>query len=144
MDPVTASGIALAVLPLIVTVFEEYKAAIQPFRRLKNSRKQAWQFGVSLNTQRTIFKDACGHLLSSVTENGTVMLGDPSHPCWQDSELDRKLRACLKDSLEDCISMIQLIKGALDEIRKETYEGFRELQKPKVTKLHPEQISISC
>lgn len=144
MDPVTASGIALAVLPLIVTVFKEYKAAIQPFRRLKDSRKQAWQFGALLRTQQTVFKNACGLLLRSVTENWTVMLGDPSHPFWQDSELDRKLRACLRDSLESCIDMIQLIKGVLDEIRKETYEGFRELQKPKVTKLHPEQISILC
>jgi hypothetical protein len=132
MDPAAAAGIALAVLPLIVTVFEDYKAAIHPLLMLKHSQRQARRFGDSLRTQQTMFENECRHLLHSITRDGTEMLSDPSHHLWQDNELERKLRAYLSNSLDSCISTIQSIKDILDEIRKETYEGFRELQKPKV------------
>lgn len=142
MDPATAAGIALAVLPLIVTVVEDYRAAIQPFITLKRYRKQARQFGVSLDTERTIFKNSCLHLLYSVTEDGPVMLENPGHRLWQDSELDRKLSAHLRDSLEVCISIIESIKDVLDEIQKESSDGFRELQKPSVSNFYAELISL--
>ena len=50
MDPVTVAGLALAVRPLIVTVFEDYKAAIQPFLMLRHSQRQAKVFGANLST----------------------------------------------------------------------------------------------
>lgn len=142
MDPVTAAGIALAVLPLIVTVIEDYKAAIQPFITFSHYRKLAREFGGSLKTQQAIFENSCLHLLCSATEDGPVMLENPGHRLWQDSELDRKLSVALKDSLEDCILVIKSIKNVLDEIRKESSEGFGELQKPRVSNFYPELISL--
>lgn len=132
MDPITAVGLALAVLPLIVTVFEDYKSAIRPFVILKHSRRQAQKFGNSLRTQQTIFMNTCQRLLCLVTRDGLEMLNDHGHPLWHDNALERKLCSYLNDSLDSCVSIIQDIKSTLGEIEKETHKGFQELQKPQV------------
>ena len=132
MDPVTAVGLALGVLPLIITVFEDYKAAIQPFFKLKDSRKLAIRFGNSLQVQQTLFENECQHLLRFITSEGPDMLNNPGHHLWKDSELERKLCAYLNNSMNSCVAIIQLIKEVLSEIRKGTHDGFTELQKPKV------------
>jgi hypothetical protein len=132
MDPITAVGLALAVLPLIITVFENYKTAIHPFIMLRHSRGQAQKFGNSLGTQETIFINTCQHLLCLVTRDGPEMLSNHGHPLWRDNDLERKLCSYLNKSLNSCVSIVQDMKDTLGEIEKETHKGFQDLQKPKV------------
>jgi hypothetical protein len=131
MEVATVAGLTLAVLPLIISVFEDYKTAIKPFLTLRRSQREARRFGDSLRCQQTIFENECRLLLCSVTREEDEMFSNAKHCLWQDKGLDQKLSAYLNDSLITCVSTLELIKGTLDEIQKETYTGFSELQKPK-------------
>ena len=122
MDPVTGVGLALGILPLIISALENYEYTFQPiiiFNR--HYRKEVERFQNALKVQRVNFANECCFLLHSVTANrGKVMMNDLGHALWRDEDLEEQLKARLVDSYDGCVSALALINEALKEILKET------------------------
>lgn len=91
-----AVGLALGVLPLLISAAEHYDDCLRPFIRYKNFVKEADRFQNLLAIQKVIFKNQCRILLEEIIEHDVAssMLNDPSganHPSWSDIELEKQL-----------------------------------------------------
>ncbi|KAI9881509.1 MAG: hypothetical protein M1830_000072 [Pleopsidium flavum] len=118
-------------MPVIITAFENYEVMFQPFLTFRHSRKEACRFRNTLKIQQTAFENECRLLLSAVTRQQDEMLRNPIHNLWRDHNLAKQLGAYMRDSLETCVSTLDLIHDTLTEIDKETRGGFGDLQKSK-------------
>ena len=122
MDPATAAGLALAVVPLMISALENYEYTFQPiiiFR--KRYKKEVERFQNALKVQRVDFENECCFLLHSVTLNrGKVMVEDLGHALWQDEDLENRLTAQLGDAYQGCGAALSLINNLLIEILEET------------------------
>jgi hypothetical protein len=119
MDPATAAGLALGVLPLIVSALENYDRIFQPLIIFTRScRKEAEYFQLALRVQRTAFRNACRLLLYSATEYKLAvpdMLSGSQHQhLWRDGRFRERLEAQLGDSFEACVAALTLVKQTLD------------------------------
>lgn len=122
MDPATGVGLALAILPLIISALENYEYTFQPIIIFsRRYRKDVERFQNALKVQRVTFANECCFLLHSVTSSrGNVMIDDLGHALWQDEDLEEQLKAHLVDSYDGCVSALSLINDALTEILNET------------------------
>lgn len=122
-DPATAAGLALAVIPLIVSALENYEYTFQPIIIFsKQYRKEVEKLQKALKIQKVNFANECALLLHSVTGNrGNLMIDDLEDPLWRDSEvLESRLRDRLSDSYDGCVSSLSLINDILLEILRDT------------------------
>lgn len=122
MDPATGVGLALGIIPLIISALENYKVTFQPVIIFSGHyRKEVKRFQAALKVQEVNFANECCFLLQSVTSNrGNVMINDLGHALWRDEDLEEQLKARLVDSYDGCVSALSLINDALTEILKET------------------------
>jgi hypothetical protein len=142
VDPVSVAGLGLAVIPLIISAFENQEVTFQPFVTFRRSRKEAQRFRNILKIQQTVFENECRLLLSSITRKQDEMLSNPDHTLWRDHDLAKLLGAYLDDSLETCVSTLELIHRTLKEINDETHGGFQDLEKLKVDIAFPYSFVI--
>jgi len=132
MDPATAAGLALAVVPLMIFALENYEHAFQPIIIFtRRYRREVERFQMALKVQKIVFQNECCLLLDRVQlSQGDVMIDDLTHPLWQDSNLEDRIRLQLDESYDACISSLFLINQVLAEILKET--GTLEILAQKV------------
>ena len=69
MSGVEAAGLALAILPLILSAAKGYDNVLGPFIRYKRFAKEAKRYSKELDVQRTIFRNECRNLLEEVIEH---------------------------------------------------------------------------
>ncbi len=122
MDPATAAGLALAIVPLMMSALENYEYTFQPIIIFSHRyKREIERFQHALRVQRTVFANECRFLLHTVTLNrGKIMVDDLGHALWQDEDLETRLRAQLSDCYEACVSALSLINTLLTEILQET------------------------
>lgn len=122
MDPVTAAGLALAVVPLVISALENYEYTLQPIVIFsRRYRKEIKRFQDALKVQKVDFANECCLLLHSVTCNrGNVMVDDLQHMLWQEGGLEDRLKARLNESYDACVTALSLINTLLADILKET------------------------
>ena len=133
MDPATATGLTLAILPLIISAIENYEYTFRPIVTYHRHRKEAKRFQNILRIQKTAFENECRLLLSTFTTHEDEMLNDRTSGLWRNWELDRKLAERLDESFVICVSTLELIDESLVDILRET-GGFEDLLKTKVTR----------
>lgn len=131
MDPVTAAGLTLAILPIIISAFENYENTFGPIVNYRRYRREAKRFETILRIQKTAFENEGRLLLATVTREEDDLVKNLAHPLWRNGELDRKLTERLGDSFDTCVATLDLINETLREIQKET-GGFEDLLKAKV------------
>lgn len=114
-----AAGVALAVLPLLISAIEHYEGCLKPVRRFCKFVSQAQRFQKKFDTQRTIFRNQCLLLLLDVLEQETVqfMMTDKANPSWSDRRLDHELQERLGASQDTCISTIEEIASVLRRLQ---------------------------
>ena len=132
-----ALGIALGVLPLIVSVIEHYDF-FAPFichcaftRELQNFRR-------TLDARKLLFRNECRLLLEALVEEELIedMFRNGSrHPSWKEKELNERLRTYLGEAYGPCIGMITAIEDCLDQMRQKT-QGLGKVLQPK-TEVRP-------
>ena len=122
MDPVTAAGLALAFVPLVISALENYEYTLQPIVIFsRRYRKEVERFQDALKVQKVDFTNECCLLLRSVTYNrGNMMVDDLQHILRQEDGLEDRLKARLNESYDACISALSLINTLLADILKET------------------------
>lgn len=136
MDPATGVGLALGIIPLIISALENYEYTFQLIIIFsRHYRKEVERFQNALKVQRVSFANECCFLLHSVTSSrGNVMINDLGHALWRDEDLEEQLKARLVDSYDGCVSGLSLINDALMEILKETKTLDILLQKVRYSK----------
>ncbi len=130
------AGLALAILPLLISTAEHYDDCFRPFLRYKRFSKEAKEFRQLLETQKTIFRGQCSFLLEHILEQrdvATGMLNASSHPLWSDPELEARIVQALGEQKNTCISLVELIKEQLQEIEAESQKIAELIDLEKVT-----------
>ena len=72
MSGFEAAGLALAILPLILSAAKHYDSVLCPFRRYTRFAKEAKTYSKELGIQRTIFRNECRNLLKEVIDHDTA------------------------------------------------------------------------
>ena len=116
------AGLALGVLPLMISAAEHYDHCLRPFTRYKNFTKEADRFRSQLGIQRVIFKNQCRILLEAVITHDVAsgMLTDGSHhPSWSDLELEKQICQLLDESKDACVATVEMIEEHLLDVENE-------------------------
>lgn len=132
-DPISVAGLVLAVVPLLISVLENYETTFQPFVIYRRHIKEVQRFTARLETQRAIFRNEC-QLLFLAISNGqslTDVLKDSNHPARSDGKMSKRLEELLGSSYNTCILTLTLINDTLDKIILET-KDFQYLLEDKV------------
>lgn len=122
MAGVEAIGLALGILPLLISAIEHYDDVLRPFSRYRNFTSKARQFIDELETERTIFRTECQLLLAVVTGRKVAaeMLLNLHHSSWDDDDVCNRLIGQLGVLGTACSSMISKIESKLCEIGKKS------------------------
>ena len=117
-DPVTAVGLAFAVMPLLISAFENYEVTFQPFVTYCRHVKEVERSLARLGIQKTIFLNECELLFMAVSNGPSLseVLRDSNHPCRTDEQISKRLLDLLGSSYSTCISTLNLINETLDKI----------------------------
>ena len=121
---IETAGLVIAVLPLLISVFENYKVTIQPISTYCRYDKEFRDFRIVFATQKQLFESHCLFLLSRI--DAEWVLEEPSRrseSVKQNEEAkaaDIRIMDYLGSSVRTCIQIIELIDRTLLSIAKET------------------------
>ena len=135
MSGIEAAGLALTILPLMLSAAKGYDNVLGPFLRYKRFAKQAKRYSKELDVQRTIFRNECRNLLEEVIEHDAAsgMLELLTKETWSDCQLNDRLLEQLGDSKQACIKIVELIEDRLQDIDGDNNEfGAMVAQKRQV------------
>jgi hypothetical protein len=144
-DPMSAAGLGLAIVPLLISAVENYEMTFQPFVTYRRHVKEVQRFHAKLGAQRTIFLNECELLFAAVSNSTSWadVIKDSHHLSQNDEEISRRLEALLGSSYDTCISTLDLINHTLGKICLET-KGFQDLVEDKVSKCNIDFPCGSC
>lgn len=116
-----AAGLALAILPLILSAAKGYDNVLGPFLRYKRFAKAAKTYSKELDVQRTIFRNECRNLLEEIIEHDAAssMFELLAEETWSDCQLNDRLLEQLGASKQACVTIIELIEERLQDIDSE-------------------------
>lgn len=124
MSGFEVAGLAIALLPLLVSAAEHYEDCISPILRYRTIAKDVHLFQRCLEVQKSIFKNQCRILLEGVVDHdiATRMLAAGSRdPLWRSTTLENKLAESAGNfSKQACVTSIQLISERLEIITEES------------------------
>ena len=118
------AGLALAVLPILISAAEHYSNCFRTFIRYKDFSDEAKQFQTRLYIQKVIFRDQCLRLLADIIDHddASSMLDVVNHPLWKNIALEERLVQLLDESRDACISTIEMIEERLKALDTESQE----------------------
>ncbi len=124
MSGLEVAGVALAIVPILLSAAEHYDDVHRPLARLFKFSREVNRYCKRLKTHSTIFREECRLLLGHVVRDEEViqMLKASSHPLWKDEDVERGLVELLSTSREACINTIDVVKNVLEEIEHEVGE----------------------
>jgi hypothetical protein len=128
MSGIEVAGLALAILPILMSAAQQYNNCMSPFSRYRKFAKEALDYYKALEIQRTIFRNACRNLLEEMIdhEEASAMLNSLDQQTWANRELEEQLAQQLGESRGACISAIELIEQRLQDIIGES-QGFKSI-----------------
>lgn len=148
MSGIEVAGLALAVLPILLSAARRYDSVLSPFLRFKRYAREAKIYSKELDIQRTKFRNECRNLLEEITGQDVAsgMLDKlADSPAWVDQNLEASLAQRLGKSKQACASLIELIEARLEAVETEN-SAFNAVvdgeRKVKTCKLSDPQIGI--
>ena len=118
MAGVEAVGLALAILPLIISSIENYQNVSSRFARFRKFAPEVNRFQMSLKAQKAIFENECRLLLCNVTDQGTadLILTNPSQSSHVNHTMASDFALQMGRCGEACFKIVEQIKQELGEI----------------------------
>jgi hypothetical protein len=115
-----AAGLALAVLPLLISAAEHYEDCLRPIERFIHFTSRVDRFQQKLTVQRTIFRNQCRILLENIIDHDAVesMLKGKEHPSWQDPQIEEGIIDQLEASEDACVTVITGIQSILKDLEE--------------------------
>lgn len=121
-------GLALGVLPLIVSTIEHYQGIGAKFQRYRRFTSEAQRLKRALHTQETIYRNEVHFLLSlavcSADVSGMMMNVDDER--WADDQVGARIAKRMGPSLSSCAETIEAIEASLGKIGA-VHEGCQEV-----------------
>ena len=118
MSGFEAIGVALGILPLLISAIEHYNDVIRPLSRYRHFTSKAQRFMDEIETEKTIFCTECQLLLATVAN--PILAEDTirnlQHPSWVDKPLHEKLNRHLGPHGTTCNLLIVKINSKLVKI----------------------------
>ena len=124
MSGIEAAGLALAILPLIVSAVQHYEDCFRPFLKYKRFTKEADGFRKLFSVQKAIFRNQCGILLQELVEHDTALaiLCGARHLSESESDLARQVNELLGESKEPCAAIMNAIHDNLSDMESESQQ----------------------
>ena len=112
------AGLALAILPLLISTAEHYKTCLRPIERYIHFVSRVESFQSALSIQKTTFRNQCRILLGLAVEHDVAagMLQNTQHPSWRDADIEFDIVKRLEDSKDACILVISKIQFILKSL----------------------------
>ena len=103
-----AAGLALAVLPLLISAAENYEQCLRPIYRFVHFTSEVSRFQRKLRIQKTIFQNQCRILLEDIVDHDVAvsMLQNMEHPNWQDPDIEGAVSRQLEASRDACVTVV--------------------------------------
>lgn len=126
-------GLAIGVLPLLISAVEHYKSVYRPFRRWRKFHEELKRLDAELLVEKVKFHTECRILLGAVIGHNDAreMLEDPAHPFWRDSDLEAKMSSYLGTSANAWGSLIERTNSKLDAVKEKSVVFATVLRKSK-------------
>lgn len=109
------AGVALAVIPICVTVVEKYHKVAKLVKRFRKYDEQVGYISQAINIHKSIYKNALQILLESILSEDEVhhLLTTPEQRLCSDPQLELELNDRLGDSKDSFVDAISAIKDKL-------------------------------
>jgi hypothetical protein len=121
MSGVEVAGLVFGVLPILFEAVRAYSTVSNGLHTFRHWSKEVKSIALRLKVHNGIFLNECRLLLRLVEDEQVTedMLEDRTDWRWTSKELNDKLKAVLKDSLELCCSIIEEIKDTVESMAEE-------------------------
>ena len=115
-----AAGLALAILPLLVSALENYEACLQPIKTFIRFTSQAQDFQRHLKVQGAIFQNQCRILLAQAVDHDVAghMLANKQHPAWNEQKIEDAIVQQLEHSKNASVTAISNVLSVLQFLAK--------------------------
>lgn len=122
MSGIEVAGIAVAILPLLISTAERYDDCFHPLTRYRKFATEVRRFQQQLKNQKIIFRSQCRILLTFVIDRDDVArtLSAPRHSSPSNSNVETRLAEQFGESKEACGIIVSLIDERLRDIEKES------------------------
>lgn len=117
-----ATGVALAILPLLLNQLDDYVQGLQTLKsfRSKRYRRTLYEYFSNIGTQHTLFLNTLERILDGVVEyedDIDELINNPSGGCWQRVELQKKLENKLGRSYAPFMAEMNQLSGLLQDLK---------------------------
>jgi hypothetical protein len=135
MSGIEVAGLLLGVIPLVIEGYHGLEKAFAIYEAYRSYPKELKKFEAKLGAQKTVFRNNCINLLSSISNDRPkvyAMLSDSGHVGWHDGDIHRRLAnrvEALDESFLSCQRTMEQIHEALQSISREV-EAFQVILNP--------------
>lgn len=125
---VEAASLALAVLPIVISVAENFSSAARALKRYRNFSLEVGHLSKLVRLQRTIFQGEIQSLLASCVgwDRAEQLLHNADQSGWDDKDLEESFVARLGNTREPFLELVQWINAELSEMEARL-SGFEEV-----------------
>lgn len=132
MSGAEVAGLLLGAIPLVIEGYDRSEKAFAAFDTYRHYPKELTKLQAKLGAQKTVFRNNCINLLSTISNDRKkvyAMLSEPSHIGWQDDDMHLTLASrieALDESFTSCQRTMEQIYEALQNISREV-EAFQSI-----------------
>jgi hypothetical protein len=141
---VEAASLALAVLPVVISVAENFSTATRALKRYRSFSSEVGRLSKLVKIQRTIFHNEIRlHLASCVGwDQAEQLLQDIGHAEWNDKCLEESFASRLGSARESFLELVDLINAELSgmEARLKGFEEVAQLANTVSALLHNDVV----
>ena len=125
---VEAASLALAVLPIVISVAENFSSAARALKRYRHFSLEVGHLSKLVRLQRTIFQGEIRSLLASCVgwDRAEQLLHNADQSGWDDKDLEESFVARLGNTRESFLELVQWINAELSEMEARL-SGFEEV-----------------
>ena len=122
-----AAGLALAMIPLLISAVEDFGEAQSCFSQVRNYREEAIRLVRLFNAEHVRFRCTCEKLLQNVVPESEMraMMRNPRRETWESivARQSRSLESRLNAIFGPYIELFNVMVGAIEGLKKMLYVG---------------------